>query len=454
MKPSVKLYNNIATSGDCIGRLSSEMEVFPSPRVHWDFETLGDQACQPDVNNWQLKDPLIGRGFQIDQPYVTNQGQGNLSGQQQFRLTGVASQANFGRQDLSTSSFGFFLPNTRLLEVNFDGQKFLANVITTNERDKEPIELGRQSGGRYLESSLNEDWQLHLETRINAIEWLQPSNRNVGTFITTKGNLFSRGKKGQIDDNSSRVKMTLSAAIETLSYLSLLLSFANGGYLGPLYVEAYNRDNQATKNGPLETAGSVLTYAITPLEQLGKTWLTAESDLPSFLQCYTDFKRMVSLPHWKNNFHLILDWYFQAIQPLNIQTGKPWPVIANALGAALELLETIIIMREVGIGIRKLKSAERLRKLIQHIGLPLKNGFNGVDFVQNFIDVRNNATHPQCREKYSKEKIYRILQIATQWVEEALLWRIGYNGQYRNRFVRHYNSTDPCYDLSARDLNW
>ena len=44
---------------------------------------------------------------------------------------------------------------------------------------------------------------------------------------------------------------------------------------------------------------------------------------------------MLDTVYWKESFELILDWYYQAIQPESSQLiRKSWPIIANAVGAA------------------------------------------------------------------------------------------------------------------------
>ena len=43
---------------------------------------------------------------------------------------------------------------------------------------------------------------------------------------------------------------------------------------------------------------------------------------------------------------------------------------------------------------------------------------------------------------------------AIQWVDEILLWRIGYNGQYLDRSQSWIKSISPRYDLKLRDSGW
>ena len=69
LTPSVELYDNIATSGDCRGRLKAELEIHPSPRIVWEFESLGEGACYPAVHDMrEVDNPFEGRGFTIEKP--------------------------------------------------------------------------------------------------------------------------------------------------------------------------------------------------------------------------------------------------------------------------------------------------------------------------------------------------------------------------------------------------
>jgi len=36
------IYNNFAKINDCEGRLLAELQIYPTPRIIWDFEILGE----------------------------------------------------------------------------------------------------------------------------------------------------------------------------------------------------------------------------------------------------------------------------------------------------------------------------------------------------------------------------------------------------------------------------
>lgn len=45
-----------------------------------------------------------------------------------------------------------------------------------------------------------------------------------------------------------------------------------------------------------------------------------------------------------------------------------------------------------------------------------------------------------------------VIQRATQWVDEVLLWRIGYSSNYLDRSDGY--GIQPRYDISKRNPDW
>jgi hypothetical protein len=325
----------------------------------------------------------------------------------------------------------------------FGQERLLKRVRKGQEQDQEEWE---GTEGRFLDVPISDDWTVYLETRQDALSWLNPNQRNTGTRITTVGNLYhpNSGTKS-IDDLPT---LSVNDATDLLSEFCQLLSFANGGYFGPLYIEGYR------KKGGLQFSAAVLAFRSTPLEQLGSSWLSATSDLEAFIGCFPTFHSMMSTPPWSEVFSLILEWYFQAIQPQNSQMpGKPWPIVANALGAGLERLCVTILVRELEIrGLNNL--SERIEILLKQIGITKERGYGDLDFVQAFVDLRNEASHPTPAVSISDDTRDYVLRLAIQWIEETLLWRLGYDGKYRDYYKNHKGSTEPRYDLSTRDPSW
>ena len=340
LQEKVELYNNIAKSGDCTGRLRAELQVSPWPRIAWEFESLGDMACWPDESGeGELKHPFVGSWFSIDEPRAGVHSSGTLFGQPRALLGGSTTQARFGTADSQAHSFRFYLPNARFQQRSVQGQGQLERYVRARTEGQSQGS-SPSSGGRFVKAPLDGTWHVRLETRQEALKWLDPMNRSVGTLVTTAGLLHHpKDDQGQPDNTADAPTLTMDEALERLTTLCLLLSFANGGYLGPVYVEGVQRQGKK-----LDFSAMVLAYETTALDQLGTPRLAIDSDLAAYLRCFPTFSRMVAASPWQEAFPLILLWYFQAIQPRN-----PWPIAAVAAGAALERLSVTLLVREFSI---------------------------------------------------------------------------------------------------------
>jgi len=88
--------------------------------------------------------------------------------------------------------------------------------------------------------------------------------------------------------------------------------------------------------------------------------------------------------------------------------------------------------------------------------------------VQTFLDVRNDAVHPKVGGM-TLDRRWRSIFQGIQWIDEVLLWRLGYDGKYLDRITSAAirfpvaGSTPitlstleitPRYDVSSRDPNW
>jgi len=153
-------------------------------------------------------------------------------------------------------------------------------------------------------------------------------------------------------------------------------------------------------------------------------------------------------------FQLILIWYFQAIQPQTAQIrGKPWPVVANAVGAALERLSVTILKRELNVSPGS-SARERIGNLLRRVGITQSGGCCDARYVGSFVDIRNDATHPKPTFAMSPEERDQVLHRAIQWVEEVLLWRLGYDGEYQGNTQSYDVQIGPRYNLSTRESSW
>ena len=479
LRKKVKLYNNLAKINDCQGRLLAELEIYPTPRLTWEFETLGEiQGNFPHGASWKPDSltSLVGYSFLMENTVCTEERSRNIGPSEALR--GEAKQAVYGEVNDLANSFIFYLPNTQ-----FQSKRACQNLIVRNLKDlSNNKEIGSSEEGRYGVASIDEDWEIRLDIRKASLEWLNPRDRNMGTFITTIGQL--RQTKFDVSDPktfSSLNKVTLYNALERIKSLCWLLSYVNGGYIGPLYIEGYKAP-QDESNVPQFSCAAALSFKTTPLEKIGQSWLTESSDLNALLSCFSAFEKMMRDPLWRETFDFTLIQYFQAIQP--DQVG--WPVRASAVGAALERLSHMLLIDEEtnqqkkssyellfnikkdreenkqyaqcwkclkykkGNGEYLSQTGIRLSCLLERVGLTQDQD---ADAIQSFLDVRNDSVHPRVSSMTIDQRS-QLIGKAIQWVDEILLWRIGYNGQYLDRSQSWIKSISPRYDLKLRDSGW
>jgi hypothetical protein len=287
-------------------------------------------------------------------------------------------------------------------------------------------------------------WSLELETLEEALLWLEPLRNNVGSYLTTTGRLCHPGADTpQSQQSDASAGITLEGARDLLVTLSRLFSFANGGYVGPLYLEGINVEASEARG-----SGLVLAFRTTPLEQVGPSWVAIDTDLSQYLSCYSSLARMLISPSWSETFDLVLMWYFQAIQPWDGQYGgKPWPVVASAVGAALERLSVAVVVGEFNE--RGLCDRDRMARLLDILGISTERGFPDECYIDPLMGIRNDATHPRPTSNLSVSERNAVLSRGIQWIEETLLWMLGYRGKYVDRTAEYYSSIGSRYDLST-----
>lgn len=466
LQEKVQLYNNIAWANEHQGRLLSELRIFPVPQIFWDFEILGDEVAQKDRKSTESPERgFRGYRFTIANPIQTGDyidlvtpGKG---------MSGKAYEADLGNRSSQGYGFRLFFPNTRFQAINLYGQE----EVKTVHRIKDE-EVPGKPGGKIINATLDEKWCLRLYISSEALAWLDLNKYNIGTQITAIGTLQSNMDSGV--DSISYPAMSLEEVYRYSKPLSALLTFLNGGYISPVYIEVANYSDPKHR-GALDAIA--LTPVITPLELIGMSWCTYDSDLPGYLSCFPVMQRMLSQPPWDEAFPLILSWYFQAIRPESITGAKQWQIVANAVETALERLGYTILVLEEGDPILRKKfdllfsqyskrakkewglttatstTVKRLQLLLEKIGISLGNGFWDVNEVKSFIDLRNEATHPK-KGTVDRKRIQHLLDTAIQWVYEILLWRLGYDGNYLIRTAPGLQSIPHRYDLSTRDPTW
>lgn len=468
LKESIRLYSNIARWCGCKGRLSVDLVVYPSPHITWQFEVLGQKASTRlfQQHNLNMKngitDPIKGYQFEIPEPHPS--GFSQMTDGSVLSYRGYAIKVYSGNPNTIAHSFEFYFPNAKFQEVNISGQQQIRSRL---EEGTDCTFVGESNAGRSIELNLDGIWTLRLVITQPALDWMKTENRSVGTLITSAGGLFTTVTK-----KAKKPTLTLKEALDRLGNLSLLLSYANDGYIGPFLIKGFRKQSGA----PKLVSSCATSYLTTPIEQLGNSWVTYDSDLISYLKCFNSFTRMMSQSAWKDTFHPILSWYFQVTN-----VPKEWPIIANGAGAALERLSYVILVldetdsnkrnkAELLFDITKQQKAKsawqigkkygnnlsvtgkRLQLLLERIGIT-RSRYLDIDDVMDFLAVRNEATHPKPSGVSDNKKI-QLLRKSIQWVDEVLLWRLGYSGNYLDRSKDYISSISPRYDLSLRDASW
>jgi len=98
-------------------------------------------------------------------------------------------------------------------------------------------------------------------------------------------------------------------------------------------------------------------------------------------------------------------------------------------------------------------SVKRLQLLLETIGLTKERGYDDIEDVQAFVRLRNDAVHIETSD-IPLERVDKSFRQALQWLEEVLLWRLGYAGRYADRTSYFSTSTKPRYDCDLRNPNW
>lgn len=450
------------------GRLLAELQISPALRINWDFEILGEtNGNLPFPLNPNQNFTIQGHGFKIDKPHMDNwrAAWGPLTA-----ISGSAGQVLYNSDEFEAHDFTFYLPNARF-------QQATSNQIKLNKKiyeGKQEVSLG--SHGRKVDVRLDNFWSISLETTKDNLDWLNFQNSNLGYKITTIGKLYQHNFTFNDLETFKILKpLKFTDAIRKIHNLAGILSFANSGWIGPIFIEGeiYTENPKS----PVEfVCATAINYRTTPLEQLGSSWINVQTDLAQYLSCLPNLEKMFQKPFWEQVFGELVTTYLQAAKG-----NQPGNVTAMMVGAALEKLGYAILVKDesdpalkakhkllFSIG-SKAKAKWRLGKgagqenitvtskrttlLLEKIGLTKARGHIDIDEVPKFDKIRNDATHPISGTTTSDERS-RLMTLGLMWIEEVLLWRLGYDGQYTDRRSEWAQGTAPRYDLSLRKSDW
>jgi hypothetical protein len=439
-KRDIELFNNVGNFDNVEGRLTVWLAISQTPRVHWEFEVargeynLDSLTLSPQkLTSWSGSNPQL----VIDKPTVT------FCGGARKQIRGYAEQALYGDINIGAHYFDFYLPNTDFMREATGGN--LAATMQALDSKSFIVEI-------------NNDWSVELS----------PELQNRGSMITLKVRLFqTKQPSAKVQD---LLKISLADANKIISDLCLMLSYINGGYVKSVYGIAKKFIKNDNDRISIEYVAALAeTPLILPQEELGQSCIRhfGINDLLSFIRCFPAFQAMLNTVYWREKWVVLLEWYFQAIPRL---TGRRrnvlLPVVANALGALLENLARIILFDEEKIlteecskylKVIKTQNPKRNLTLKERINLLLHcMCTSDQELVNNFVDIRNNSTHATSK-KLSLTPIqqWEVVWKTVQWVDEIILWRIGYAGEfYRDRGLKTVGGIKPHYNLSSRNPIW
>lgn len=443
----IELFNNIGCLDDLEGRLTAWLTLQRTPRLTWEFETARGNYTEylKSINNrpqklssWKGSDPCL----LVENPTLKSWG----GHRRQF--SGYAEQVLWGNIDADAHYFDFYIPNTDFIRTATGGNL----EDTTRALNNEPFKV-----------DIGNDWSVEIFTNQKSLNWLDPKTENRGSMITLKIRL-NQTQQAFTNINNLAAK-SLNDAKKLISDLCLMLSFANGGYTKPIYGLAKKFANLGTHQIIMENVASFAQAPlISPQEEIGIGFIRdlGIKDLLEFIKRFPNFQKMLKTNHWHEKWIIVLEWYFQAIPRLSGRRQNALlPVVANALGALLENLAFLILVEDESDPPSKEKEFEKVKKPYHglahyHIDTVLKRiGIsNEYDIVGSFVKIRNNSTHSKRKPiSLSEPQQREVVNTAIQWVDEIILWRLGYTGQYRDRSLKN-GLIQPRYDLSLRDPNW
>ncbi|MBW4574335.1 MAG: hypothetical protein KME08_03530 [Aphanothece sp. CMT-3BRIN-NPC111] len=437
----IELFNNIGCFDNLEGRLTVWLTINQTPKLRWEFEAAkGDYSYNSlylnpppkSLTSWEGSNPH----FILEKPKVT------FRGGRRRQIIGYAEQALYGNVNSDAHYFEFYIPNSDFMREAVGGD--LEAIIQELKTDHITAEIGQ-------------GWSIEFSTNQKALDWLTPEKQNRGSMITWKINLYQTNQ-ASISIENLAVKSLIDAR-QLISNLCLMLSYANGGYIQPVYGIARKFVKSSTSEIHME---DIAALAEAPLiaaqEELGQGFirLFGIKDLLEFIKCLPSFQRMLQTNHWLEKWPLILEWYFQALPRLSGRRRNVlMPVVANALGTLLENLARLILVDEEPNSTlkkenEKLTTKLRINALLNRIGILGEN-----QLVDDFVDIRNNSTHARKKSIILTElQQWEVIYRAVQWVDEVILWRLGYGGQYRERSLKINRGIEPRYDIYKRDPSW
>ncbi|MBE9135728.1 hypothetical protein IQ254_00650 [Nodosilinea sp. LEGE 07088] len=491
LSESLDLYDNLAVVDEVTGRLNAKLQIYPSAFIEWDFELFADDSIDIQKLRESFREhPLTAPALFLED--LTQNRESYSSVATLLSFAGRATKLVLGNKNSNGQSFNFLLTNTKVLSYclaqDILEYKVIEKGLITPGLPAREIASGEE--GKFIDAPLDSNWNLRLEIRKEAMDWLDDKRKSIGSYLTCEAELY-QPRRSHLENWESLEKLNLEQSEAMIQNISWLLSYANCGFVAPLYIEAktYQMSSRDTPSFTTEFASFTTNLQTTSLELLGQSWFVWISDLKALIGCFPAFRSMLSSSGWRETFYFVLIQYFQATR------FGDWQIAASAAGAALERLSYQVLVedevnptsksnhellfaidgrtRNTAKSVWNLGSSssqqnvsvttKRLMLTLERIGLTATRGHTDANDVLAFLNVRNDAVHPRVSTMDTNERIAVILK-AIQWIDEILLWRLGYEGKYLDRIAygemmkgtitSHTLVADARYDLTLRDASW
>ena len=292
-------------------------------------------------------------------------------------------------------------------------------------------------------------WQIDITETLSFFENRKILKQEDGYSVSHAGSI----------KRSDGETFSVKEAENILRGLRTFLSFAGGSACGLALVKAIDEHDE-------ELVLEWGTSHIEPWNQKNtRSWLPSTDGGDNLSQLFPGFWRFYKNPDWGNIVCTVVDWYFNS-------NNSPAHVGIISAQAALESLSYKILGEKPLVkGIKKLSAEEKLRKLLEIIGIDKeipssceglkdfskqqikqrrdKNGDCYIgDGPEAIVQIRNDLIHPE--KKYnpiSAEAQIDAIRLSLWYIELILLRKFEYYGRYMNRLR---NSGEDAYE----DVPW
>lgn len=253
-------------------------------------------------------------------------------------------------------------------------------------------------------------------------------------------------------ERADRSAFTHAEMREPLADLGYFLSFAGGRWSFPTLVTGF------------DALGEVVwrdwTFAKVSRWRASRTWWNEEVE--SLEAAFDGFVTRRAQPQWRSDLAVLVGWYVEASTGGGtVETGI---ILAQA---ALELLSSAILVEErnsfTPSQFDRLPAADKIRELINVLHVPPSIPgelaaltaeavrLSRTDGPHTFTAIRNALIHAHKIDEVlaaEPRARYEAKMLGLWYVELAILWLIGFRGQYNSRFV------DPRSGSTGRVVPW